>query len=193
MKLTEEQKQHLMARFSSGPEPEPPKDILPPDLSTVGNFMEILNELPELSHKARMASYYLAEGCGVDETAARTGLSNVYVKNLMRDPRVKMMVQLIRSGEIVEMIQEMSPYAILSNAAVKAAEMLAEKMVFGADDQVQIKAALSILDRTGHAKKDDSAQVVVNIGPEFAEAYARAKRESEAPEAEFTVLDKPAP
>lgn len=202
--FTDDQKKALRAAIDSD-EPqrynpyEDTKELGEPDkwpsevegkaLDLAGNFIEALEEMPDLNQNQRKIAYFLAKRKAPQVVAAKCGVTASYVKQLKRDPRIKKWIEVFRGGEIHDLIDRMSPKEILDRASVRAAEVLAEKMNAALNENIQLRAALAILDRTGHGSQNDQAPVQINISQDAVEVYEEARQEAGIEDAEYEIVE----
>lgn len=161
-------------------------------LKVAGNFVRVLEKLPDLNQNQRRIAYWLSKkNKSPAVIAARCGVSASYVKHLKYDPRVKEMIRIFRGGEIYDIAEELSAQEVLDNAAVRAAEVLAEKMNAALSEEVQIRAALAVLERTGYTSGDKPTAVQINIGEDVVARYQKAREEVglDIPEAEAEIIE----
>ena len=160
------------------PEDQVETSIPGTSLDLAGNFVDVLSELPDVTNSQRRIAYLLSRNKAAAVVAAQCGCSAAYVKMLKRDPRIKRLVEVFRGGEIYSFVDRISPQEVLDLAATRAAEVLAEKMNMALSEETQIRAALAILDKTGHGGKDKEAPVQINIGSDVLAAYQSARKEA---------------
>lgn len=163
------------------PEASPPLDV-------AGNFVDELEKHPELNHNQRRIAYYLSKGWEPAEIAIRCACSAAYVRLLSHEPKIKHWVEVFKGGTIYEIAENISSQTVLNNAAIRAAEILAEKANFALDESNQIKAAIEILKLTNHYGNEGGNQVHITISRDQIDIYERAKTEA-AQEADYTVED----
>lgn len=166
--------------FTDEVAPEDQPETVLPDrpLDVAGSFVDVLAELPDVNHNQRKIAYLIARKKSPQAIAAQCGVSAAYVKNLWQDPRIKRLVEVFRGGEIYQVIDRISAREMLDLAAVRAAEVLAEKMNAALSEEVQLRAALEVLKLTGHGAKEGDAPVQITIGSDVLQAYQAARREA---------------
>lgn len=167
-----------------------PSEVEGKAMDLAGNFLEALDELPDLNQRQRKVAYHLSKGTAAPAVATKVGVSASYVKQLKQDPRVKKWMEIFRGGEIHDLIDRMSPQEVMDRAAVRAAEVLAEKMNAALSENIQIRAALAILDRTGHGSKNEEPAVQINVSEDAVEVYQEAREEAGITEADYEIVDE---
>lgn len=165
---------------------EAPPEVSPP-LDVAGNFVDVLEKLPDLNHNQRRIAYYLSRGWEPMQVAIRCSCTAAYVRLLAQDPRIQYMVDVFKGGKILEIVEDLSSQEVLSNAAIRAAEILAEKANFALDESNQIKAAIEILKLTNHYNSDGGSNIQITIDRDKISIYEKAK--AEAQEADYVVED----
>lgn len=178
----------LEARHPGEDRPTHPVVVPPensPPLDVAGNFVEQLERLPDVNHNQRRIAYYLAKGWEGPQIAVRCACSAAYVYALAQDPRIKRLVEVFKGGQILEIADAMSSNEVLTNAAIRAAEILAEKANYALDESNQIKAAIEILKLTNHYNSDGQSHIQITIGRDKVDIYEKAK--AEAQEAEYVI------
>lgn len=167
------------------PEPTTPDA----SLELTENFVDVLAELPDVNHNQRKIAYLIARNKASAAIAAQCGVSASYVKQLRADPRIKKLVEIFRGGAVYDLIERLSPREILDLAAVRAAEVLAEKMNAALSEELQFRAALEVLKLTGHGGKEGEGAIQINISPETFEVYREARREAGIETVEAEVVE----
>lgn len=171
---------------------EQPESVIPgAPLDMAGNMVEVLADMPDVNHTQRKVAYLIARHKAPQTIAAQCGVSASYVKNLWSDPRIRRLVEIFRGGEVYQILERLSPQEVLDLAAVRAAEVLAEKMNAALSEDVQLRAALEVLKLTGHSAKETEGQVNIVIGEEVLKAYHSARQEvglEKVVDAEFEIV-----
>lgn len=171
------------------PATEAPSESPEPPIKTESeHFLEVIEKLPDVNHKQRRVAYLLSTGkMTYSEIAAKAGCTTSYVNALVQDPRIKQLVQMFKGGLLEELAEELGSHDVLELAAIRAAEVLADKMNHALDESNQIKAAIEILKLTNHYEKGAEAQVKIVINRDTVELYEAARQEIE--EAEYEIVD----
>lgn len=157
---------------------EQPETVIPgAHLDLAGNMVNVLAEMPDVTHTQRKIAYLISRNKAPQTIAAQCGVSAAYVKNLRQDPRIRRLVEIFRGGEIYQILERLTPQEVLDLASVRAAEVLAEKMNAALSEDVQLRAALEVLKLTGHTAKDGDGPVQIVIGEDVLKAYQNARKE----------------
>jgi hypothetical protein len=195
-KFNEAQAEALRAAIGARREPdltpapsapsEPPITPISPTVAQGEHFLEVLERLPDVNHKQRRIAFLISTGkLTHEQIAAKVGCTLAYVRVLAMDGRIKKLVELFKGGLIQEVAEDLGSEDVLEMAAVRAAEVLADKMNHALDESNQIKAAIEILKLTNHYDSGKEAQVKIVINRDTVELYEAARQEIE--DAEYTV------
>lgn len=141
-------------------------------------ILEVMGRLPDLNKNQRRIAFLIAKGHTAMDIARITGVTASYVGYLMKDDRIKEMIRMVQGGYLEEMAEELSPSQVLERAAARAAEVLAEKIDSGLNEDAQIRAALAVLDRSGYGQKREAPITQVIIGVDELAAIEKARREA---------------
>lgn len=170
-------------------EDQPETTIPGKALDLAGNFVDVMADLPDLNNSQRKIAYLISRNKSPQVVAAQCGVSAAYVKSLKSDPRIKKMVEVFRGGEIYQFLDRISPQELLDLAAVRAAEVLAEKMNAALSEEIQLRAALEVLKMTGHGTKEGDGPIQINIGQDIIDAYQAARREAGIETVEAEIVE----
>lgn len=108
------------------------------------------------------------------------------------DVRFQAAVDLFSSGAVAEVAARRSVADILEDAAPEAALVPVKLMKEAEKEDVQLRAAEAVLDRTGHARQTEVRKTIVNIDVDAAALIEETKRiiaASKVPEAEFEAIE----
>ena len=108
------------------------------------------------------------------------------------DVRFQAAVDLFSSGAVAEVAARRSVAEILEEAAPEAALVPVKLMKEAEKEDVQLRAAEAVLDRTGHARQTEVRKTVVNIDVDAAALIEETKRiiaAAQIPEAEVEVIE----
>lgn len=179
--LSLEQRQALKGALPSVETPPEPEDT-PSDpgtsLAVAARFLAAMDDMPDLNQTQRKIAYYLSKGLGTGDIASLVGCTGAYVRMMRQDPRVRKQMEIFAGNDIIEFAEEVSAQAVLDRAAVRAAEILAEKMNNALDEGVQLRAAIETLNRTGHATTKEQTITHVIIEQDVIKMYREAREEA---------------
>lgn len=156
--------------------------------TAAGNFVDTLEKLPDLNHNQRRIAYYISLGHNHKFIAIQMGCTSEYVRVLSSQKRIKDMVDIFKKGQVMDILQDLSPSEVLERAASRAAEVLAEKLVFSHDENIQTRAATEILKMTGYGRDEEKIKIV--IGGDVLDGYLKARQEAGiVVDTDFEILD----
>ena len=136
------------------------------------------------------AAEALSRGIPERVVCAKVGVGIQILRDWLNRPDFKTATDLMASGAIEHAAVVRGTAEILDKASVRAAERVTELMENAEKDEVQLRAAEGILDRTGHARKTIVQKTVVTIDAKAAQIIAETRRMLEKPaeEGEYEVL-----
>jgi hypothetical protein len=109
-----------------------------------------LADLPFLTARNRQAARLLAEGLTVPETSKQLGMTQKRIHMLLADERFKLEVEqaALRMSQTIEdqIIEELVQ-------AERKAVIVVEELMDSKDEEIRLKAALTMLDRAGRRGK----------------------------------------
>ncbi len=158
-------------------------------LDVAGNVVEVLESLPDVNHKQRRIAYHLAQQMLPSEIAASVGCSVAYVRALMPDPRITELVKMFRGGKMYEFAEDISAREVLNRAAVRAAEVLAEKMNMAVDEGTQLRAAIEVLKAVGEIGGNERQITEIVIERDAVRVFQKAVTDAEEDDEEETIQE----
>ena len=159
-------------------------------LDVAGNVVEVLESLPDVNHKQRRIAYHLSKQDVLpSEIAASVGCSVAYVRALMTDPRITELVKMFRGGKMYEFAEDISAREVLNRAAVRAAEVLAEKMNMAVDEGTQLRAAIEVLKAVGEIGGNERQITEIVIERDAVRVFQKAVTDAEEDDEEETIQE----
>lgn len=177
-KFDEERAENLLTSLRGEGE-EKPRKMPSTSLDVAGNVVDVLETLPDVTHKQRRIAYLLSRNKLPVEVASVAGCTTAYVRAIMPDPRIVELVKIFRGGRIYEFAEDISAREVLKRAAARAAEVLAEKMNNAIDEGTQLRAAVEILKSTGDIGGNDRIITEITIEQDTVKIFQKAIEEVE--------------
>lgn len=145
--------------------------------------------LPVLSSNKRKVAYWSSLGADPKVIASKVGLTLTTVRNMLSLEEVQQYAAMFRSGELDDMMEIRGAQRVLEGGAPRAAERVLELMEIADKDATRLRAAETVLDRTGFAKQIEIRRQEVYIDAEMYKLLKETERMLEIPEADFEVIE----
>ena len=175
------------AKTPNRKKPEPPKT---PQVVEA----EQISPITGLTPSQLRAAEYLSLGFAPKVAASKVGVTLTTVSNWRKLKAFTDAIKFLREGGADRVIAELhdlkSAEEILETAAVRAAERVTEIMETADSDQTQLRAAESVLDRTGRHRKTEVHKHIVLVETSALDLIESTKKLL-IPEADFTVEEEP--
>lgn len=161
-----------------------------PEVVEPEEVSEIVGPLTGLKPKQLRAAQFLVLGYNPSIVASKVGVSLTTISNWRKLDMFQKACDLLRAGGAEKIIAELEDFRsaeqILEDAAVRAAEKTTELMESADREETQLRAAESILDRTGRARKTEVHKHIVLVEADALALIEQTKQQIQ--EAEFELL-----